>query len=826
MVKGEKGESIDFPFFLYFSSLILLMYKACFLLFLFFISCSHSFAQENGQVVRGTVYDNASQERLMFASVALFRDSILIKGSATDSMGRFRFEGIASGRYNFQASYLGYNVFSLRNLEVTSGKEVVLQIKMEESVHAIDEVIISSVRKEETINEMSSVSTRIFSAEETQRYAGSRSDIARMAANFAGVQGSDDSRNDIVVRGNSPLGVLWRVDDVDIPNPNHFAAPGTTGGPVSALNSKMFGSSDFMTGAFPAEYGNATSGVFDLRMRNGNNEKMETTAQIGVLGLELAAEGPFTKRTSAPSFLMSYRYSTLGLVDKLNIPIGTSAVPRYQDAAFKLNFPSKSGKSSVSFFGIAGKSGIEILQSKLETPEEDVYDESNLDLYSGFGFAVGGINYSKTLSKKVFFKATISSSIEDGHSNRYLVFRDSLFHVDSLVNKLRFKFVTSKIAASSSVTAKLNSKNTFKLGLTAESHSYNFIDSIYNENNYTWDKRMDVKENPFLMQAYFQWQHKLSNRLVFNSGLHGQFYTLSSSSSIEPRAGLRWAYSEKQTLSFGYGMHSRMLPSYIYLIEYPQVDGTLKQSNKNLDFMRAHHFVVSHDFSLSPNSRIKTEVYYQSLYNVPVTFFASSYSMLNEGSSFDRIFPAELENRGTGENIGVEFTFEKFFSENYFLLATGSLFDSKYKGSDGISRNTDFNGVYAINFLAGKEFVLGKKKNKFFIVNTNLSYAGGGRYTPVDIAASNASGTMVEIDAERNTKQFRNYFRADLKLGLKLNTKRRMSHEIAIDLVNVFNTKNVLELSYATDPKNPGANPLHEIYQLGRLPLFYYRIDF
>src|SRR6476660_8936810 len=212
------------------------------------------------QTLRGTVTDYDSKFPLVGVNVILYRDSVIAKVVSTDENGNFKMENVPVGRNKIKFSYIGYEEQTMDNVIVTSGKEVVLNVAMNESVHEINEVVVSAFKPGETRNEMATVSARPFTIEETDRYAGSRGDPARMASNFAGVQGADDSRNDIVIRGNSPGGVLWRLEGVDIPNPNHFSVPGTTGGPVSMLNSKTLGNSDFFTGAFPAEYGNATGG--------------------------------------------------------------------------------------------------------------------------------------------------------------------------------------------------------------------------------------------------------------------------------------------------------------------------------------------------------------------------------------------------------------------------------------------------------------------------------------------------------------------------------------------------------------------------------------
>ena len=206
------------------------------------------------QNVRGSIVDKDSKTPLPGANIVI---STLdpVKGTATDPNGHFKIEKIPVGRHSIKISYVGYEPIIMQNIELSSGKELILNLELQESVMMEEVVIEAEGEKEKSINKMATVSARTFSIEETQRYAGSLNDVARMAQNFAGVQGADDSRNDIVIRGNSPTGVLFRLDGVDIPNPNHFALMGTTGGPVSLLNNNVLDNSDFMTGAFPAEYG-------------------------------------------------------------------------------------------------------------------------------------------------------------------------------------------------------------------------------------------------------------------------------------------------------------------------------------------------------------------------------------------------------------------------------------------------------------------------------------------------------------------------------------------------------------------------------------------
>ena len=794
------------------------------LLAIFFLLASAGITAQNTQTVRGAVTDKEAKFGLTGATVALFKDSTLVSGAAADIDGNFRLDNVPVGRYTLRVRYIGYLPFEMKNLIVNAGKETVLSIELEESGQKIEEVEVTANLKEGAVNEMTSVSARTFSVEETNRYAGSRGDPARMASNFAGVQGADDSRNDIVVRGNSPMGVLWRLEGVDIPNPNHFAIEGTTGGPVSILNNKVLGNSDFMTGAFPAEYGNSIAGVFDLRMRNGNNEKYEFTGQLGFLGTELTAEGPFSKKHRA-SFLVNYRYSTLKLFESLSIPIGTGAVPNYQDGAFKLNFPMKNG-SSLSWFGVAGASNIDIVVSKYTEPSDELYGEDSRDQYFRTGMGVSGLVYSKSINTNTYFRAVLAGSHRYSKSKHDLVYRDTTFAIDSIVPKMGYRNEENRYSFNFFFNRKLGSRHTLKIGAYNDYYTNFLTDSIHSEITFRFYNRQDYSGTSMLFQPYAQWKFKATEKLVLNAGVHGQYFTLNGSSSVEPRAGLRWNFAPTQTLSFGVGMHSQLLPAYIYYTHLPSNNPPYVLHNKDLGFMRSNHAVLSYDLSISENMRLKAETYYQMLYDVPIEKRSSSFSVLNQGSGFSRFFPDTLLNEGTGTNYGIELTLERFFAKSYFFMITGSLFDAKYTGSDGVERNTDFNTKYAVNALGAKEFRLGEKQS--LQVGLKVTAAGKRWFTPIDTAASRLESDEVLVDSLRNTQQFSSsYFRLDLKVNWKFNAaKKKITHEIGLDLVNLTNRKNILGLTYTPDPLKPDANPVVEQYQLGFLPLFYYSIDF
>ncbi|MEN8927473.1 MAG: carboxypeptidase-like regulatory domain-containing protein [Flavobacteriales bacterium] len=785
------------------------------------------FLSQTTQTVRGKLVDKETFSPIIGATILVITDTSKTLGASSDLDGNYRIEGVSLGRHNIKISYIGY-YSKVIPVIVNAGKEIILNVELEESFQTLKTVEITDDNGG-IKNDMALASVTSFSVEETKKYAGSRDDPARMASNFAGVQGADDSRNDIVVRGNSPLGVLWRVEGIDIPNPNHFAIAGTSGGPVSILNNKLMANSDFFTAAFPAEYGNSIAGVFDLKLRNGNNQQHEFSGQFGFLGTEIMAEGPLNKETGS-SYLFAYRYSTLSLFESLNIKVGTDAIPSYQDLSFKLNFPQKNG-GSLSLFGISGVSNIDIMFSDEEKPNPDlnIYGVNDRDQFFATAMGVIGLTYLKPLKKNAFWKTTFAGSVEQQTGTHNYFERtlkpDGFYELDDIYTILDYQFRQYKISASSYINKKLSNKSVLKYGVNADFFIYDFHDSVLIDNAVPafWDVRWNHEGTAALIQPYVQLKHKFSERFVMNFGLHAQAFTQSESISIvEPRVSMKYNLDEKQILSAGVGLHSQLQPSYTYFYQIPTGSGTEEsQHNNKMDFSKSFHSVIGYSNPISKKTFLKSEIYYQYLYNIPVELNPSSFSMVNQGSGFSRFFPDSLQNSGTGNNYGLELTVKHNFDASFYVMITGAIFNSTYRGSDGIERNTDFNGNYATNLLIGKEFKVGKRGTA--LIGAKVTWAGGRRYGLVDTTASAAAREVVFLDKQYNEFQFADYFRADIKMNYTLNT-RKLTHEFGLDLVNVFGVENILALTYAPTPEDPAR--ITTSPQLGFLPLFYYRVDF
>jgi hypothetical protein len=783
-----------------------------FIILLVLSGFSKASAQSRTQTVRGVIKDQESKQPLIGATVIIMNGEVA-GGAVTDIDGNFKIEKVPLGRKTLKVTYIGYEPLTVPDIIVTAGKEVVLQLAMTESINKMNDVVVSYDRKKDrtvTNNEMATVSSRSFNPDDTKKYAGSLGDPSRMAANFAGVVAGNDSRNDIVVRGNSPNAMLWQLEGVNIPNPNHFGSGYNTGGPVSILNSNNIGKSDFFTSAFPAQYGNANGGVFDLMLREGNNEKREYLAQIGFNGFELGAEGPFSK-TSKASFIFNYRYSTLGLMKNIGVNPGTGgATPLYQDMNFKVAIPTK-GRGKFTIFGMGGFSSIDLLGKDVDTTETNYYGSIDQNARPRFRSGVGGVAYEKSLGAKTWAKLTLAASAIQ-----------SEFTVDSIALPSEdayrsgdARFRDAKYSAVFNLTHKFNPKNSLNAGFTNDFSQFDYFNrDVYNMG--TIDTiRVDQQGNVNISQAYVQFKHRFNARFTANIGLHAQHLNINEQFVIEPRAGVRFALNDRSSINAGYGLHHQTLPVYNMFVR----NKTGVETNKDLDFTRSNHFVLGYENNLTQLLKLKVEAYYQMIDQVPVNNYVSSYSSLNIGASFAPNDESDLVNKGSGTNYGMELTLERYFSKGFYFLMTGSVFQSKYKGSDGIERNTAFNSNYAGNILGGREFKVGKNGNILY-VNLKLTSIGGKYFTPLDFAASQASGKAKYDDSKAFSERQSAYFRADMKLGYRKDFKAS-SMEFAIDFQNVTNHQNIFSQGY-----NKFSNSITYEYQQGFFPVPMFRYTF
>ncbi|WP_066630349.1 TonB-dependent receptor [Labilibacter marinus] len=760
-------------------------------------------AQELSQTIRGKIVDADNKMPLIGAAIVI-QGSHPIQGTITGLDGTFRLEKIPVGRVNLHISFMGYEDRIVSNLTLTSGKEVVLNLELKESLHSLNEIVVNgSKKKGETINQMALISAQSFTVEESERYAGSLSDPSRMVSSFAGVTNDPSGNNDIIIRGNSPTGLLWQMEGVPIPNPNHFSDEGTTGGPINALNSSMLANSDFFTGAFAPEYGNAMSGVFDIKLRTGNNEKRENIFGFGVLGTDITTEGPI-KKGYGGSYLVNYRYSSLSLLSNLGL-VDFDGIPKYQDASFKLCLPTKKA-GSFCLFGLGGNSSIEEHE---EDNEEVIRNKGKYKSYMG----VMGVNHMISLGASSYLKSSLAVSANGSE------YSGSELENGSFRKDYEGTWDKSTVYGSIKYNNKFSAKSTLSAGLNYSQFFYDMRDNDWNSEDERWERLLNFKENEGFVQSYASWKYRLNTELTMVTGLHYSNFLLNNADALEPRMALKWQFSPKQSFNFGAGMHSKLESITAYHAIVTEEDGSTSTPNKNLELSKSNHFVLGYEHRLSNNLNAKLEVYYQHLYDIPVENVDTSYfSLINLNHGY---VDKALVNKGTGQNYGIELTLERYFNDSYYFMLTSSLYNSTYQSLEGVKRNTRFNGNYAINVLGGKEFKVGKNgKNNTLGVNGKLFWNGGRRYVPLDREATIAQDAEVWMYDQAFDDRLDHIFQCNLTMTYKINRKK-VAHEFFLDVVNLTNNQARISEYY-----NDYNQEIEYSTQLSMLPNFMYRIYF
>lgn len=760
---------------------------------------------QSTQQLRGTVTEQVLQQPLQSATVTLRGTG---KTVSTDEKGNFRFPSLPIGMYHLMVTHTGFKEVVIENISIIAGKETVLTIAMETAIIAETEVIVkSNSKKNKPLNDMSVVSARAFTVEETQKYAAAVNDPLRMATAFPGVLAADDGNNNIIIRGNAPSGLLWKMEGMDIPNPNHFNNPGSSGGGISILNAQLLANSDFITAAFAPEYGNALSGVFDIKLRKGNNEKREYTLQAGVLGLNAAAEGPFAKNYNG-SYLVNYRYSTLSLLNKTGVLPGNAATD-FQDLSYNIFLPTKKW-GSFTVFGFGGWStdgGKPKLDSSKWKTSSDRYA---YDFEANTAF--NGITHSIALGKKAILKSGIGiANTTNGYDEKYVQ------HDYSQAPSFKAGFTTKRKNVQSVLQYKFSSRLHARAGVIVNFNNYNYHRLSADHLGAPLQETINSIGNTSTQQAFAQAQYKVTDKLVFTGGLHYLHLSLNNTASAEPRFSVKYAAGKKSSFALGYGLHSQVQAMGVYFARQQNAGGGFTEPNKKLGFTRAQHAVLSYQYRISANLQLKTELYYQRLFNVPVGIKDSStFSTLNIGDDY---VDEPLVNKGSGKNYGIEISAERYLKNNFYLTLTSSIYQSRYKALDGVERNTKYNGGFISTLIAGKDFVQ-LRKQKTIGVNIKTIYAGGLRTTPIDYAASQQNGYGVYIEDKAYSLQNPAYFRTDIRLSIKWN-RRHVTSTLSLDIQNVTNRLNVFNQSY-----DETTNKIVTNYQTGIIPILNYKVEF
>lgn len=780
--------------------------STAFLILAALLLSQNTFTQTLTQTLKGKILDNETQTPLLGATVVILNSDPLL-GVITDFEGNYKISNVPLGRYNIQISYVGYDPAIVPEILVTSGKEVVINVGLAQSSTLMEELTIKAYsRKDKPLNSMASVSARSFTVEETRRYAGGVDDPARLASAFAGVSVGNIQDNAIIIRGNSPKGVSWRLEGVEIPNPNHFSGGNVAGGGfVTIFSSQLLANSDFFTGAFPAEYGNALAGVFDMKLRNGNREKREHTVQAGILGIDISSEGPF-KKEGKSSYLFNYRYSTMGLISDLGI-LPSAQIPKYQDLSFKLNFPTEKA-GTFSLWGIGA------IDDNNEPDELDINkwetDWDRINFNWGINTGALGLSHKMILGEKSYVNTTLAAT---GTQNKLQATR-----LDSLMVRRPYwdnSDNSGKVILSSFYNHKFNAKHTLKTGVNYSALFYDLdLNATINDVPETFQNFVKENGQSSFLEYYIQSKYELSKNVSVNLGVNANYFALNEDYSVDPRLGIKWEFHPQHSISLGYGKHSQLEELKIYLLK-KDVNGNTQYPNKNLRLSQAQHLILGYDWLINDNLRLKIEPYFQFLDDIP-GIADSSYSLINYKQ--ERVFMESLENNSIGRNIGIDFTLERFLNRNYYYLITASIFDSKYKGDDGVWRNTRYDKGFVINLLFGKEYFM--KNNRVLSVNGRLNIMGGERYSPVLTTESIQDKLVIYDESNAFDKQLPAMYYLDLSISYRIN-KTKYSSVWAFQIKNALGSPMLEGYAY-----NYKTNDIQRIESVIVVPMISYKIEF
>ncbi|HYG03283.1 MAG TPA: TonB-dependent receptor [Chryseosolibacter sp.] len=757
-----------------------------------FISALTVEAQVNS-VVRGRVTDQFDKP-LPGATVSL-QPSLT---TTSDESGTYSMS-IPAGRYTIKVTFTGFKT-EKHELLVIAGKQSVVNFRLMPGETLLDVVEISGGARE-----LSGLQS--LSIEKALRIPANYLDPVRALTAYPGVIATSDQNNSIMVRGNSPNGLLWRLNGLDIVNPNHLSNAGTlsdrpaaNGGGVNILSAQMLGHTDLYAGYIPARYGNTLAGVIDMSMRDGNRNNFEYTAQASLIGLDLAAEGPISK-SGTTSMIANYRYSTVGLLSSVGVNFGDEEIA-FQDVSFSIADAKPSGER-LAFFGFFGDSRNQFDRKKPAEWQEDK-DRYNID-FDALTYGLGWTYEKPTRSGKLKMGAAWSSSDQE----REAIVSDEIPHLQKTLVRDQYATENGLFSSSIGYDMEIGDKSMLRFGVMT-----NYISSTYDVLRakaciICASQEVNAVKGTMeglLLQPFVSWHSQIGKFVSLDMGTRFLYFTYNDTKSIEPRLNFTIDRHQRSEWNVGYSLISQQQLSQVYLTP----------GNSLLDFTRSHHLDASHRYKISDMAFVRTGAFYQYIFDIPVERTSSSFSALN---LLEALPPDDLISSGTGKNYGVDISVENHFFERSYLIAGGTYYESKYTGSDQIERNTPFNGNFTLNGVYGTEWNK-PSRNRTIAFNSRVLYIGGLRFSTIDIPESQSSGETIYNTSDPYTQRLEDYFRIDFRISFRKN-KAGYTRTLALDVQNVFGKENE-------------AYPYYDFMQekvimkrhLGIIPIIVYRIDF
>lgn len=786
-------------------SLIMKTIPFIFLISLVLFTSSYSRAQSY-QTVRGIITDQFTEAPIPGVEVKILKGGKVLMHAISNHNGLFKIEKVELGTYDVLFKHLQYYSFISPGVEISVSKEIVMDVKMELSINALTEVEVSPPKlRGQPVNEMATTSSYAIQADDAKRIAGGLDDPIRVAGTLPGVTSATGfSENFISIRGNSPRSLKYIMEGIELPNPTHFSRIGSAGGTFTIFSLQLLDKSDFYTGAYSAQYGNALGGVFDAKFRKGNQQKHEHIIQAGVLGLDIASEGPLSKSKKA-SYAINYRFGLVGLARLIGYP----TQPTYQDLSFTLNFPLTK-RSNLQFFAIGGTSLRDRLAEKDSSLWEESIDRTNLILKSEMG-SIGAV-YKLFLTDQTVFKATGAISYTNQIDNKQYVKDDY-----SLVDQRTNTYKSMPISFAASLKHKFSKRHFHITGLSYSNTYHDWRSSRYIFNSQTEIVPFNGSGVSNELQAYTLSKFLLTNKWHLNTGIHYTYYDVNKGQALEPRVSIDYKINTKHSLSASFGVHSQIEHFATYWYTDKASTSNL-HPNKQLKFAKSNHYIVGYKGKVWTNHSLRIEAYYQQLSNIPIDP-TGTFSTINMSELQDIRL---LNNNGTGENYGLDIGFERYTENGLYYIFNGSIYKSLYTGGDNVKRSTAYDNKYNLKLLLGKEYKLKEKGGKYkaFAWNTNLAILGGAPYTPVDLIASEVEQETIYNESIAFTKRDNQLIFLDFTFSYKINSSRRRS-VWALQIKNLFSNGNAIYREYDTVTKEEVIVPSSSVF-----PVLSYRLEF
>lgn len=785
---------------------------------LFAMLCIATLSMAQTGEVHGTIIDARTREPMVGVNV-IVEDTPM--GAASDADGKYLISDLEVGIYTVTFSMIGYEQQILTDVLVNSSQTTYKNVELRQSSLLSKEEVTVTAYSYFTKQEEIPVSYRNLNYEEVRRSPGAREDVGRMVQNLPGVSASTDDRNDLIIRGGSPSEVLYMVDNVEIPNPNHFPTQGATGGPISMINSQLIEDVNFMAGGFSAKYGNKLSGVLDINYRNGNRKEYNGKLDLSFAGAGANMEGPLSNGRGA--WMFSLHRSFLDLASNF---LNYGGVPIYANTQGKIVYDLTSD-TRLSIIGIAGTDHITV-EPAIERGDFLVgeIDTSNYQwvLNKNRQYTIGG-NLSKIWTPHLHSNFTLSRNethfFTDVNMNEKRVERPSDGNLRiGLLNKYQMydnhsTEVVNDLKTDWTYLFDSGDKLNFGAYLKVMSYDHQIVytptpeDTINNIGVEIVGDTINAKQSWTPKSGiYAEYIKQMTPKITLNLGLRYDNFNLLATHDLAPRFGISYQISDNLTFNAATGIFYQS-PDLIYITGNPR-------NKDRFTSIRSDHYIAGFDYLLSEATMASVEIYRKNYSQYPVASDPNYdfITMANSGASYGSVQTGAGVSEGTGQATGFEFLLQKKSIKDLYGLISYSYSVIRHAALDGVLRPGAFDNRHVVNIVAGYRF------SKHWEISGKWRYAGGRPYTPYDREASILAGAG-RLNLNRiNGMRYSPYHRLDVRFDHR-SYYQHMTLVTYFSIENVYNRKNQSAVFWNNDREK-----MQYGYQTGFFPVGGFSLEF